>query len=118
MKEETTVFPETSGSRAYVADAIEEGQEVKDDQGNTIVKILRKRVEDAKKTAITSDWRVFVQRDPLRKDVYLTLQLDAIRINDRYYVFDDVPVLIGYTVPINTGTMSFWPEIIKFFPSQ
>lgn len=118
LKEETTVFPETSGGRAYVADAIEEGQEVKDDQGNTIVKVLKKIVEDAKKTVITSDGRVLVQHDPLRKDVYLTLQLDAVRINDRYYVFDDVPVLIGYPVPINTGTMSFWPEIIKFLPSQ
>ena len=111
VRDETPVFPETSGTKVYVADALDIGEEIKDSQGNIILKILDKKVENAKRLVTTSDGRVIVQSNPLRKDVYLTLEITAYKIGGRYYIFDDIPILIGEIIPINTPTISVWPEI-------
>ena len=113
---ETNVFPEVSGVKQHIADAITEGQEVKDSQNNTIIKVIKKREEDAKKIVTTSDGRTFVQTYPLRKDVYLTLEVQALLIGDRYYVLDDIPLIIGWGIPINTKTFVASPEITSIKP--
>lgn len=118
VRDETPVYPETSGTKPYIADALSEGQEIKDDQGNTIIKILKKRVEDAQRVVTTSDGRVFIQTNPLRKDVFFTLEVSANQIANRYYIFDDVPVLIGIGIPVNTTTISMWPEVTKIQPKE
>lgn len=116
--EETPVFPETRGVRAYLAEAIKVGEEFNDDQGNTIAKVLDKKVEGAKRAVVTGDGRVVVRTNPLRKDVYITLQVDALEIGNRYYLFDDVPLLIGNGIPLNTSTISVWPEVTKITVSE
>lgn len=113
LREETSTYLETSGTREYIADALSVGDEIKDDQGNIIVKILGKRVENAKRTVTTSDGRIVVGANPLRKDVYFTLDVNAIKIQNRYYLFDDVPILVGREIPLNTGAVSIWPEVTK-----
>lgn len=114
IRDETTVYPETSGTKDYVADALKVGEKITDLQGNTVIEILQKRVEDAKRVVVTNDGRVLIQSNPMRKDVYFTLRVQTIKIGSRYYVFDDIPVLIGIGVPLNTSTISVWPEITKF----
>lgn len=113
VREETVVFPETSGVRDYIANALGLGDEVKDSSGDTIIKITNKVVEDAKKITTASDGRVLLQTDPLRKDVFLTLEVTATYINGRYYIFDDVPILIGYGIPIHTSEVAIWPEVTE-----
>jgi len=114
IREETPTFPETSGTRDYIAQALIIGEEIKDSQENTIIKILDKRVENAKRVVTTSDGKVLVQTNPLRKDVFLTLEISAIKIGERYYLFDDIPILIGYGIPFNTSTLSVLPEVTRF----
>lgn len=111
IREESPTFLETSGTKEYVANALKVGEEIKDDQGNTVIKILKKRVENAKKTVVTSDGRVIVRTNPLRKDVYLTLQIEALKIHDRYFLFDDIPILIGSKIPINSPTIWVRAEV-------
>lgn len=118
VRDETPVFPETAGIKSYIADAITEGEKITDDQGNVLVEIVKKRVEPAKKIITTSSGGLVVGADPFRKDVYLTLKVHAIKIQNRYFVFDDVPLLIGMTVPIHTGSYSLWPEITKFVSAE
>lgn len=113
VREETPTFPEASGTREYIADALKVGDEVKDSRGNVIIKVLSKRVENAKRLVTTSDGRTLIQTNSLRKDVYLTLEVNAVKIGERYFLFDDVPILIGQTIPFNTPTISIFPEITK-----
>lgn len=113
IKEESPTFPETSGTKQYIADAINIGQKILDDQGNVIIEITGKRVEDAKRNIFTDDGRALIGINPLRKDVYLTLKLESIKLQNRYYLFDDIPILIGQTIPINLSTISVFPEITK-----
>lgn len=113
IREENPVFLETSGTRKHIADALKIGEEIKDDQGNTVIKVLNKRVENAKRTVITSDGRIIVGTNPLRKDVYLTLQVEALKIHDKYFLFEDIPLLIGEKIPINSSTVSIEPEVTE-----
>ena len=113
IREENPVFAETSGVRPYIADQLHEGEEIKDDQGNVVVKILKKNVSPAKRNLLTSDGRIINGIDVNRQDVSYTLELNAIKILNRYYVFDDVPVLVGWNVPLNTSEVSLFPEVTK-----
>ena len=116
LKNENSTYLETSGVEPYVADAIEKGQEIKDSQGKVIIRVVSKRDEDAKRLTTTAGGGVLVQNNPLRRDVYLALEVNAIKIGDRFYLFDDVPILVGGSLPFNTSTLSAFPEVtnIKF----
>lgn len=114
IREENATYLETSGTKAYIADAIKVGEEIKDNKGNTIIKILNKKVEPAKKVIVTSDGRTILRLDPVRKDVYLTLEINALKIGERYFLLNDIPIVIDYEIPINTPQLSLFPVVTKF----
>ena len=112
------VFPETSGAPAYVAEAINTGEQVKDSLGNVLITIVDKRVEPAEKIVTDSRGNVFVSRDPLKKDVFLTLKLRVKELGTdvnehEYYVFDDVRVKIDTSIPIHLKDISIYPRVTK-----
>lgn len=111
LREEIPTYPETSGTRDYIANAINAGDLFKDNQGNVIIEVLEKDVQNAKKVVTANDGRVIIGENPLRKDVFLKLKAKTFLINDRYYIFDDIPVLIGETIPLNTDVLSIQPEV-------
>ena len=113
IREENPVFAETSGVRPYIADQLQDGEEIKNDQGNVVVKIIKKNVSPAKRNLLTSDGRIISGFDVDRKDDSYVLELNAIKILHRYYVFDDVPVLVGWNIPLNTREVSLFPEVTK-----
>ncbi len=106
-------FPETLGVMPFIADNINEGDVVKDSQEGIVLHILKKTVEDADKTVITDSGEVLLRKDPVKKDVFLTLEVWAEKINGRYYFFDDVPVVAGQGLPIHLDKISIWPTITK-----
>lgn len=111
--DENQTYLETAGTKAFLADAINIGDEVKDSQGNVAIKIIAKRVEPAKKVTTLSNGSLTVQNDPIRKDVYLTLELNTVKVQDRYFLFDDIAVLIAQPIPINTSTTFIIPTVTK-----
>ncbi len=111
LKNETPVYLETSGVNSYIADNINEGSIIKDTQGRTILKILRVDVEDAKKIVTTANGEVLLRRDPLKKDVYLTLEVSAFKVDNRYFFFDDIAVLIDKPIPIHLDFLSIFPVV-------
>lgn len=114
IREENQTFTNTVGTKDYVANALKIGDEVKDKNGNVLIKILNKNVYPAKKTVVTSDGRVFIQNDPGLYDVFLTLGVYAEKHGDKYYLLDDTPLLIDQIIPINTSTISVFPVITRF----
>jgi hypothetical protein len=111
--DENHTYAETSGTKDYLADSVNVGDEIKDINGNTILKVISKRVEPAKKITTTANGGLTVQRDPIRKDVYLTLQLNAVKIKERYFVYDDIPVLVDHAIPINTPITLIYTTVTK-----
>lgn len=111
--EENPVFLETSGARTYYADLIKKGDEITDSKGNVLVRVLDINVSPAKKYVTTADGRIITQIQPDRISLRYTLEVDAVQIYDRYYIFDDVPLLVGENIPLNTSFVSLFPEIIS-----
>lgn len=109
--EESSVYPETSGTSESIANGINVDDQVKDSQGNTIIKIVKKRVENAKRLVTNSSGEFMVRNHPLRYDVYLTLEVEAIDLSGSYFLFDDVPILIGEEIPVFTPFISVLPEV-------
>lgn len=114
LVEENPTFQETSGVDDYLAEVIKVGDVIRDNQGQAVIKIIDKRVERAKKVVTTSDGRVLVQLQPFKQDVYLTLEVQAIKISNKYFVFDDVPIVVSWDFPIVSSKYSIWPEVTEF----
>lgn len=111
LKKESQTYSETSGSDIHIADALTLGQKTFDDQGQLVIEVIGKKVEDAKRLTTSADGRTIISFNPLKKDVYLTLKVYAFRMGDKYYLFDDMPILIGYPIVINTPITSLLPEV-------
>ena len=113
LLENNTVYPDTNGVHQFVADNINLGENVKDSRGKTVLKIIEKRVEDANQIVKTSAGEVLLRKNPLLKDVYLTFDIMAYQIQNRYFFFDDIPILISNQIPIHLKNASFFPTITK-----
>jgi len=79
-----------------------------------VVTVLEKTEELAKKIVTNDKGEVFLRRNPLKKDVYLTLKLLAKQTNNEYFLFDDLQIKIGNEIPILTENYSVWPVITEF----
>jgi len=114
LMEDDSVFLGTLGVKGYLADAIQVGDTVKDNHGSEMIKVLSKTVIPAKITVTTSDGRVIEATDPMKKDVFLTLEISAQKIDGKYYFLNDIPILIDRGIPINTPTATYYPTVTKF----
>ena len=102
------VFPQTEGVSSYIAEAIKEGDVMKDSLGHPVVKIIKKIEEDAKMTVITANGDVILQKHPMRKDVSLNLEILGEKIGGRYYLFGDTdfPIIVSNsTTIVNNNSM-------------
>ncbi|MFC1711929.1 DUF4330 family protein [Patescibacteria group bacterium] len=111
-------FPETYGVPSYIPDNINIGDEVKDSRGNTVITIVDKKVEPAKKLVTDSRGNVFIRHDPLKKDVFLTLKLNVKEIHNEindneYYLFDDIRIMVGQDIRLLLPNLSVAPKIVK-----
>lgn len=113
LRDETPVYPQTGGVHQEIADAIRAGQKQTDNKGNTVVEIMDKQVSDAIQVITTAGGNTVVTTNPLRKDVSLTLELHVTKLNGRYYIFDDIPVLIGSTIPVSARYYFIEPTITE-----
>lgn len=105
------IFTDTTGVNQFIADNIKIGDTVKDSRGKIVLKIVEKRVEDANLIVKSSTGEVFLRKNPLLKDVYLTLDVMAYQIQDRYFFFDDIPILINNGIPIHLKKISIFPVV-------
>lgn len=114
IREESAAYPDTAGTKPYVAEAINIGDSVLDNNGNTLIKVVDKKVVLAKKSAVTRDGRVVETVDPTKRDVFLTLDVYAQEIDGKFYFLDDIPILIDQILPVNTDKISIFPIITRF----
>lgn len=102
-----------TGVLPYIPDSINIGDTEKDSLGNNIITVIKKEVEEAKKVTTTANGEVLLRRDPVRKDMYLTLEVKANRIGDRYFLFDDQPLLVDQPLGLNFEKVTVYPIITK-----
>jgi hypothetical protein len=114
MDDQETTFLGTAATKGYLADSIQVGDIVKDNKGIALIKVLDKKVQPAEVTVATSDGRIIKASDPVRKDVFLTLEIAVEKIDGKYYFLNDIPILVNQPIPINTSITSIFPVVTKF----
>ena len=111
IRTESREFSDTWGVPDFIANAVHEGDEVKDSKGNVLAKITSVTVVPARRTIITAAGSPIIIFDPQLKDVFLSLNLTTKIINDKIYMFDYMPVSVGSQIPLNLPTIAISPVI-------
>ena len=86
----------------WYTDAIKVGLQAVDDQGNSSVKVLEKKVDFTETTAYTSDGRVLSRLNPLKRDITLELAIQAVDRRGFLYYNQIQAVKIGNRLWIQT----------------
>lgn len=96
-KKETVKIVEAELMSVYpwIAEAITIGTQMKDNQGKLKAEVLDKRVELADITVTTDRGEVLARKDPLKRDVLLTLKLVVEESFGLYYFREGQVVKIG-----------------------
>lgn len=101
------------GVEAWIADAFEQGETMKDLNGNILAEVLKKEVRPAERIITTDNGSVFLGSDPLRKDVFLSLKLKVTKDNDTYFFLEDYPIKVGIGLPIFLNKTQLGPIITQ-----
>lgn len=107
------VFPETLGVQPWIAEMVNVGDKMKDTRGRVVAEVLDKRVTPAEKIVTTADGRVFVNQDPLKRDVFLTLKLKTFKQNDINYFLDDFKVKVDSDIILSLPQIDLFPRVTK-----
>lgn len=86
----------------WYADAIKPGDKYIDDQDRIIAEILDKKVEFAEIAVNTADGRVLERKNPLKRDITLTLKIEVADRNGTFYFNHVQPVKIDNALWIPT----------------
>ncbi len=89
----------------WVAEAVSLNGQMKDSRGNQVAQILDKRIELAEKSVTTSDGRLVVSRDPLKRDVYIRAKIKILEQAGNLYFYNSQKVGVGSIIWI------FTPEV-------
>jgi len=98
------------------AEAIPIGGEMKDGMGNVVAKILDKQISLADMVVTTDDGRVFVRKNPLKRDVSIKAQILVKKQGDNFYFREDQKVKIGENLFFHLpGVDVEWLSVKKIF---
>lgn len=103
----------TRGVDSWVAQHIDKNEQIRDLYGKVIATILDLEIKPAERVVTTYDGRVLVIEDPLKKDVYLTLELQVTKPDNTYMFLEDKPILIGSSVPLLFKNLVIFPVITE-----
>jgi hypothetical protein len=100
----------------WTAEAIPIGGEMKNGMGQTIAKILDKKIDLADMAINTADGRVLVRKNPLKRDVWIKVLLTVKEQGENLYFREDQVIKIGRNVFIHLpGVDVEWISIQKIF---
>lgn len=111
---ENPIFNDSQAVYKSIANSIDPGALITDNVGGEIIKIIDKKILPSKRIAIDSFGNRLEYIESDRAVVELKLRVSAIKIDGKYFIFDDTPLQIGGAIPIIMDKVSIWPEIISF----
>lgn len=103
----------TLGVFPWVASSLKKGDQMITSDGDVVAEIMSIDVHDADRLVTTADGRINIQKDPSKKDVFLTLLIKTTKTDQVNYYLDDYPVKINTEIPFSTATYYVMPRIIE-----
>ncbi|OGH11901.1 MAG: hypothetical protein A2857_02250 [Candidatus Levybacteria bacterium RIFCSPHIGHO2_01_FULL_36_15] len=103
---------DTVGVRPWIADAINVGDQIKGFNGETIAKVLDKKVEPAIRITTDNAGNAHSVRDPYLQDLYITLDLVATVDHGNYYYRNTDKIKVGNQIFLFTPRLDTKATII------
>lgn len=91
---------ETLGVFPWVAAAIQKGDSMTTLNGETVATIDSVQSTFADRVTTTADGRLLLQKDPTRRDIFLTATLKTIKSDQTHFFLEDYPIKIDADVPL------------------
>lgn len=91
---------ETLGVFPWVASAIHKGEVMTTLNGDVVATIDSAEIFQADRVVTTADGRLVMQKDPSKRDVFLTLKMSVTKTDQTYFFLEDYPVKIDAEVPL------------------
>lgn len=113
MKEDSRSYSDVYGVLPFLANAVKAGDEVRDREGNTVVKVVGVEVKPAKRTVLANDGTPRIVDDPLLKDVSYELEVKIKKSSTHKFYQDFIVVQIGETLPLIFKDVSVYPTITE-----
>lgn len=104
---------DTLGVFPWVAASIRKGDTMTTLNDDVVAKILTVDIQNADRVVTTSDGRIVIQKDPSRKDVYLTIKIVTTKIEQTNFFLEDYPVKIDADIPLYFPTYKITPRITE-----
>lgn len=111
---ENPIFNDSQAVYTSIANSINQNSVITDNAGEEIIKIIEKKIHPSKRVVVNNLGNSIEYIESDRVVVYLKLRVSAIKIDGKYFIFDDSPLQIGGAIPIIMDKVSIWPEIISF----
>ena len=105
-------YSDTYGVPNYIAQAVTSGNVVTDSNGVVLAKVLNVEILPAKRTIVTSSNTSMTITDQELRDVFYTLEVNAFKYGDRYYLYDYIPITIGQQLPLNFPFINILPTVV------
>ncbi len=107
----TSYSVSTMGIDPWVAQAVKKDEKFEDPAGKVLAKIIDVETRPAERVVTTSDGKTFITDDPIKKDVFITVQLNVIKRGGTYMFLENKPVLIGKPIPLFFDNLYIEPVI-------
>jgi hypothetical protein len=91
---------------------IKAGDTITDSNGNTLLKVLNINLLPAQKITQNSQGDLLLRYSPFYKDMLITFSVRTIEYKGEIYVFDNMLLRIGRTLPLNFNFESIYPTVI------
>lgn len=118
LRQDSREFSEVFGVPHYLATAIKAGDSITNSNDEIMATIISVETRPATRTVVTGSGTTINTQDPSLLDVFYTIDLATKQVNDKTYMFDYFPVLIGETIPLNFPTVSVYPTIIEILKQE
>lgn len=96
----------------WFAETVKVGDSVRDDSGQELIRILEKKVALAEVTAYTSTGQALARRDPLKRDLELTLKLQVINRSGVDYFAYYQPVKVGNSLYLPMNEYNLYDAVV------
>ncbi|MFZ5376242.1 MAG: hypothetical protein ACOZAN_01055 [Patescibacteria group bacterium] len=106
------------GVHDFLANAVQKDQVIIDSDGNQIVRVKNVRISPSIRQNSNQFGQLVVVQDASLKSVVYELELSVDQNNGRYFLYHNVPVLIGQELPLNFSNVSIAPVVTRFISEE
>lgn len=104
------------GGEPLILQSVKKGDKALDSKGNIMVEVIDVKIRPAEKVTQTDRGELLLRYDPLFKDAIYTLNIRTRVFDKEPFMFDNIPLKLGETVPLNFEQVSLFPLIVEILP--